>query len=85
MQSVTLSLLLQWSTLPLGHRDVKSEDPAAVVDHPVVHVHLAEVAEVVLAAQPLAGLRHAGEAEAAAREKVLVRSTRAIKSGTAEN
>jgi hypothetical protein len=58
------------------------EDPPTVVDHPIVDVHLAKVAEVVLPTQPLPGLLHPSKAEATPREEVLVGPAGTVEAGT---
>jgi hypothetical protein len=48
-----------WSILLRKNGHTEAEDASLVVDDPVVHVHLAEVAKVVHPAQALARLGHA--------------------------
>ena len=56
------------AVVPEQDLHTESVHPPLVVDHPVVDVHLADVAEVPLSAEPLPGLRHAGQTEVATRE-----------------
>ena len=70
------------AVVPEQDLHTESVHPPLVVDHPVVDVHLAEVAEVPFSAEPLPGLRHAGQTEVATREEILVRPAVTVESGT---
>jgi hypothetical protein len=65
------------------HVHTETIHPSLVIDDPVVDVHLAEVAVVMLAAQPLTGLRHPRDVQVTPREKVLVGPTLTVEPGTA--
>ena len=66
---------------PIRQFGLDLRDSPHVVDHAVIDVHLAEVAKVVLAQEPLAGLVHGAEVEAAEREEVLVGPADAVEPG----